>query len=410
MTKRALLLIGDGMSDRPCKELGGKTPLQAAHTPNLDRLATEGINGLCDVVRPGIRCGSDTGHLSLLGYDPFQVYTGRGPFEALGIGMDVQGGDVAFRCNFSTIDENRVVTDRRAGRITEGTAELAEVMNGKVIDGVTCYVKESVAHRCALVLNGMGLSSKVSDVDPHEEGKPLSECYALDGSPEGIRTARVVNQFVEVSIELLKKHRINLDREALGLPAANCIVPRGAGQAPNLRPINELHNVNSACVVETGLIRGIGRFVGMTPYDAVGTTGGLDSDLDSMGRLLIDVLVQHNFVLCNVKGPDLCGHDNNPAEKARQVEKLDAMVGMILERSGPGLYVALMSDHSTPCELGDHSGDPVALTIWGEGVRVDAVTRHDEISCGPGSLGRLIGNNVVPILTQFIEVQEKYGA
>jgi 2,3-bisphosphoglycerate-independent phosphoglycerate mutase len=155
---KGLLLIADGLGDRPVPEMGSKTPLEYAATPTLDRLAREGECGLMDPIAPGIRAGSDTAHLAILGYDPYRVYQGRGPFEALGIGMEVRGGDVALRCNFSTVDAEMRVIDRRAGRITEGTRELAEAVNGVEIDGVQCFFKESVAHRGALVLRGEGLS------------------------------------------------------------------------------------------------------------------------------------------------------------------------------------------------------------------------------------------------------------
>lgn len=408
--KRALLLIGDGMDDRPNATLGGKTPLQAAHTPNMDRLATEGVNGICDVVATGVRNGSDTGHLAILGYDPFEVYTGRGPFEALGIGMEVAHGDIAFRCNFSTVGTGQVVLDRRAGRISEGTTELAAAVNGMEIEDVKCFVKESVAHRCALVLHGPGLSAKVSDVDPHEEGQPLRECHALDDTPEAEKTARIVNEFVSRSVDTLSKNPINEARAAKGLPLANSIVPRGAGQAPRLEPFNSRNGVNSACVTETGLINGIGKYVGMEPYEAPGATGGTDSDLNSMADTILRVLENHNFVLCNVKGPDLAGHDNEPEEKVRQIEKLDAMIGRLLATAPADLYIALMADHATPCAVGDHSGDPVAITVWGPGVRVDDITRHDEIECAYGGMNRIRGMGIVPTLTQFIETQEKFGA
>src|SRR5438045_3745533 len=144
-TLPALLLIGDGLGDRAVPELGGKTPLEAADTPTLDALAAECESGLMDPIGPGIRGGSDTGHLAILGYDPYHYYPGRGPFEAIGIGMDVQRGDLAFRCNFSTVDENLVVLDRRAGRISEGSTELAAALNGLKIEDVTCCFTESIA-------------------------------------------------------------------------------------------------------------------------------------------------------------------------------------------------------------------------------------------------------------------------
>lgn len=180
MSPRGLLLIGDGLGDRPCPELEGLTPLEAASTPTLDRLAREGECGLMDPIAPGIRGGSDTGHLSILGYDPLVCYTGRGPFEAMGIGLDVRGGDLSFRCNFATVDDRMVVLDRRAGRITEGTRELAAAIDEPQFEDVTCLFKESIAHRAALVMRGPGLGVEVSDVDPHVEGVPIHTAEPLD--------------------------------------------------------------------------------------------------------------------------------------------------------------------------------------------------------------------------------------
>jgi 2,3-bisphosphoglycerate-independent phosphoglycerate mutase len=408
---KALLLIGDGMGDRPIAELGNRTPLEAAHIPHMDRLAREGECGLMDPIAPGIRAGSDTAHLALLGYDPYRVYTGRGPFEALGIGMEVRGGDVALRCNFSTVDENWRVIDRRAGRITQGTAELASVVNGVEIEGVQCFFKESVAHRGALVLRGEGLSARITDVDPHHEGEFVAECRPLDPQDEAAqRTARVVNAFVRFSYERLREHPLNRERVAQGLLPANIILPRGAGVAPHLEPFPQRHGVRAAAVVETGLIRGIARFVGLETLDAPGTTGGLDSDLMSMGRTLLQALREYDFVLCNVKAPDLCGHDGNPFQKVEVIERIDAMLRLVLESVEPNLYICLTADHSTPCSVRDHSGDPVPLVLWGPDLRGDEVQAFHERACARGGLGRLRGCDLVPILTQLMGVQEKFGA
>src|SRR5438034_1434126 len=201
-TKHGLLLIGDGLGDRPVPELDGRTPLEYARTPTLDALVWEGEAGLMDPIAAGVRGGSDTGHLAILGYDPYQYYTGRGPFEAMGIGLPVRPGDISFRCNFATVDENLVVLDRRAGRITEGTAELAQALNGMQIGDVTCLFKESVAHRAALVLQGPGLGEHVTDVDPHADGVRIWE--ARPASPDdgaSGKTARVLNEFVRRSYQ-----------------------------------------------------------------------------------------------------------------------------------------------------------------------------------------------------------------
>ena len=204
---KGLILIMDGMGDRPIKELGNKTPLEAANTPNMDKMAEEGITGIMDSIAPGIIPGSDTAHLSILGYNPYEVYTGRGPFEANGVGVDVLPGDIAFRCNFSTVDEDLIVTDRRAGRIKEGTKEIVDVLNTMVLEDypdVKIIFKESTGHRAVLVLRGEGLSGKVSDADPKVEGNKPKEVKALDDSPEAAKTADILNKLVVKTYEMVK--------------------------------------------------------------------------------------------------------------------------------------------------------------------------------------------------------------
>ena len=224
---KALLLICDGLGDRPIADLGGKTPLEVAAKPNLDRLATEGECGIMDPIAPGVRAGSDTSHLAILGYDPSTYYTGRGPFEADGICMDVKEEDVAIRSNFTTVDDQMVGLDRRAGRITTGTDQLAEAVNGMVIDGVEVIFKESVAHRGALILRAKGLGSEITDTDPHHEDAKVLECQPIDpNDAASAKTAKVVNEFVKRSYEILKQHPVNVERAAEGLRPANEILPR----------------------------------------------------------------------------------------------------------------------------------------------------------------------------------------
>ncbi|MCS7300850.1 MAG: 2,3-bisphosphoglycerate-independent phosphoglycerate mutase [Fimbriimonadales bacterium] len=408
---KGLLLIADGLGDRPVASMGNKTPLEYASTPTLDRLAREGECGLMDPIAPGVRAGSDTAHLAILGYDPYKVYQGRGPFEALGIGMEVRGGDVALRCNFSTVDDTLRVLDRRAGRITEGTAELADAVNGVEIEGVQCFFKESVAHRGALVLCGEGLSPHITDADPHADGEIVHQAQPLDPhDAAAARTARIVNAFVRLSYERLKDHPVNRERIARGLPPANIILPRGAGVAPHLEPFPQKHGMTAVAVVETGLIRGIARFVGMDILDAPGATGGVDTDYASIADTLVRALRQYDFVLCNVKAPDLCGHDRNPQLKAQVIEQIDGLIARLLEQYTEPFYLLFTGDHSTPCSVGDHSGDPVPVLLHGPDLRGDEVLRFHEYACAKGALGRLRGGDLVPILTQLMGVQEKFGA
>jgi len=387
------------------------TPLEAAVKPNLDRLAAQGECGLMDPIAPGIRAGSDTSHLAILGYDPYKCYTGRGPFEAAGIGMDVQKGDVAFRCNFATADENFIVLDRRAGRITEGTHELAKAVNGLQIGDVVAMFRESVAHRGALVLRGPGLGAGVTDADPHAEGLKVHEVKPTSADDAAsAKTAQVVNEFVRRSHEILKDHAVNQARRAAGLPPANIILPRGAGLAPHLENFSARHGLKSACIAETGLINGVAKYVGMDLVRAPGTTGGLDSDVMSFGRTIIETLRSHDFILVNIKGCDVAGHDNKPDEKVEMVVRIDEMVGYLLENLPANTWIVLTADHSTPCSTRDHSGDPVPIAFWGPGVRIDACKYFDERSVGQGIVGRIRGTDVMNMITQLMNIQEKFGA
>lgn len=408
---KAVLLIADGLGDRPIKELGDKTPLEAADKPNLNRLATEGECGLMDPIGPGVRAGSDTSHLAILGYDPYKYYTGRGPFEAAGIGMDVKKGDVAFRCNFSTVDKNMVVIDRRAGRITSGTDQLAAAVNGLNLCGVNAIFKQSVAHRGALILRAPDLSADVTDTDPHHEGAKVVKCEPCDPSDgNAVRTAAAVNDFVQRSYELLKDHPVNKERVAQGLNPANIILPRGAGIGPHIESFECEHGLKAACVAETGLINGVARYVGMEIVEVPGATGGPDSNVMNMAAKIVECLREFDFVLCNVKGADVGGHDGKPQVKIDMIAKLDEMVGYLLGKALEDQYIVLTADHSTPCAVKDHSGDPVPIAFWGPGVRTDKCRHFDERSVVEGGVHRIRGIDVMKVVTQLMAVQEKFGA
>lgn len=406
-------MIIDGMADRPLKDLGYKTPLEAARTPNMDKLAEIGITGIMDPISPGIRAGSDTSHISILGYDPYEVYTGRGPFEAAGIGLDVIAGDIAFRCNFSTQDEKGIITDRRAGRIREGTDKIAESINSLKLEGfedVEIIFKESTGHRAVLVLRGVGLSDKVSDADPKHEGKPPKEVIPLDDSPEASKTAKLLNKFVETSYEILKDHPVNLKRIEEGENPANVVLPRGVGAVPNVPPFNEKYGLKAACIAETGLIKGIGKIAGMDLIDVEGATGGIDTDLESISKSIIGSAKgdDYDFFLINIDGADEAGHDGQMEEKVNFIEKVDAVIGEVMEIED--IYFILTADHSTPISVMDHTGDPVPIVIKGPEVRVDAINKFNERAVTYGGLCRIRGSDVMNILMDLMNRSEKFGA
>jgi len=409
MAGKAILLIGDGLGDRPVKALNGQTPLEAAKTPNLDKVAAAGECGLLDPIAPGVRAGSDTAHLSLLGYDPYEVYTGRGPFEALGIGMEVRRGDVCFRCNFSTVSEKyMLVVDRRAGRINEGTAELAHAVVGLKFDGVECIFNESVEHRGALILRGEGLGAAVSDVDPHREGLHVLWAHGNDAASQ--KTADALNRFVSASFEILCHHPVNERRRMKNLAPANILLPRGAGMAPHLQPFAERYGFTGACVVEVGLVKGIGRYLGMEVVDVPQATGGHDTDEIALARAALAALERHPFVLCNLKAPDLGGHDGDPKAKMADIVKLDNMVGTILRGLPPDAHLVVTGDHSTPVAVKDHTGDPLPLAFYGPEVRGDKVKSFGERACADGGVGRIRGVNLMNMITNLTGSQEKFGA
>ncbi|MBP2172785.1 2,3-bisphosphoglycerate-independent phosphoglycerate mutase [Methanococcus voltae] len=405
---KAVIFVIDGLGDRPNSE--GNTPLKEAKTPTLDRLAKEGINGLMNAVDIGVRPGSDTAHLALLGYDPKINYTGRGPFEASGVGLDVKPGDVAFRCNFSTVDENFTVQDRRAGRI-EDTSELEKLIDGIEIDGVKVIFKESGGYRAALMLRGEGLSDKISDADPKKIGLKVKEIKPLDGSPEAKKTAEIMNKLIKMVYERLDKHPVNVERKEKGLFPANIILPRGVGEVPHIVPFEEKYGLRGACIAGTGLIKGIAKMVGLEVIEVEGATGDAFSNFDNKAEALIKAINDYDFVLVNVKGADEAGHDGHYDVKKDVIEKIDVMLEQVFKQVDKNeVYFAISGDHSTPIEEKDHSADPLPLIIWGKSVRVDEVDKFDEYTAHKGGLCWIKGLHIMPILMDLMGLAKKYGA
>jgi 2,3-bisphosphoglycerate-independent phosphoglycerate mutase len=405
VAKKVLLIVLDGASDRP---VGGVTPLSAAMTPNMDALAAGGINGIMDTIAPGIRPGSDTSHLAILGYDPYRYYTGRGPFEAAGVGIEVKPGDIAFRCNFASVEKG-AVTDRRAGRIQD-TDELARTINEKVkVPGVEIIFKRSTGHRAALVLRGKGLSPDISDTDPKKEGLPLKESHSTSGTPESKRTAEIVNSISRQVFDALDGHPVNVERRKRGLPPGNVILIRGAGEVPHIPDFEEKYHLKGAVVAAAGLIIGIGKMCGLE-YLPVGgmeveTSGSMAA---AKIKKAIKALEDHDFVLLNIKGADEAGHDGNFEKKAAFLENVDKAFNDVLGMKDT--IVIITVDHSTPVSIKDHSADPVPILINGPGVRVDDVKQYNELVAYKGGLLRIRGMDVMPIVIDLINMAKKFGA
>jgi 2,3-bisphosphoglycerate-independent phosphoglycerate mutase len=402
---KILLLIIDGVGDRPCSCLGGKTPLQAAYTPNLDELAKTGVCGIMDPVAPGIRTGSDTSHLSILGYPPQQYYTGRGPLEAAGCGIQMESDMIGFRANYATIDGAGNVIDRRAGRISDTTEITAAIRDGIDLSkyGVTIQFERGIGHRAALVLRGKGLSSAVSSNDPKTTGAPPKTIHPEnEDTSEAKFTAKICNEFCRQATEILRNHPINIARKVAGKNQANVILIRGSGVMGIYEPFEERYGISGSVVATTTLIAGIGSSVGLhrVPVEP-------DTPLAEQVALVKQEFRTRDFVLFNIKNADEYGHDGKIMEKTKFLEKIDEKLHPLMEMRE--LMIAICGDHSTPCAIREHSADPVPLIIHGDGTQIDHVSSYDEISCAAGALCRIRGGDLMPILLDLINKTHKYG-
>ncbi len=405
--QKVLLLILDGLGDRPIKELGGLTPLEAATTPNLDNLAVRGICGLQNALGVGQRPGSDTSHLAILGYDPERYYTGRGTIEVAGLGMDLTPGDVALRGNLGSVDDNLTVVDRRAGRISD-TSPFVKDLDGLAFQGVTMQVKPGTGHRAGIVLRGPGLSSKVSDNDPHEVGVPVHEVHPLDDTPEAAFTAQVINHLFHQAHLILRDHPQNRERLAAGQLPANYLLGRGAGFYKKVEKFSERYGLKACTIAGGGLYRGIGAFTGMDVLKVPGATGLANTDIAAKFQAARQALARdYDFAFVHVKATDAFAEDGDFGGKKAFIERIDQAARVLLDL--PGILLVLTGDHSTPCALKRHSADPVPIMMVGEGVRTDQVAQFGERAAAQGGLGRLTGLMIMPEIINLLGLSPLIG-
>jgi len=403
------------MADRPIKELNWKTPLEAAHKPTLDQLARTGVCGIIDPISPGRPPGSDTATLALLGYDALKVYSGRGALEALGSGVKVSKDDIAFRCNFATVNKDLVVLDRRANRIaTEEAAKLAESLQKVRLEKpvrTSFLFKSTIQHRAALVLRGPGWSTAVSDSDPGEVGERVPEMRPLDKSREAVLTAEVVNKLSSEFRRVLEKHPVNRTRVERGEPPANMILFRGAGTVPQIEPLSKIYGIKAACVGATALVKGVCKAAGMELIHVPGATGTFQTDYSAKAKMAARALEQHDFVLLHVKAADVASHDRNVRQKIEVIERIDDMLSHLLKSIDiNSVCVAVTADHTTSMLTGKHDGDPVPIVIAGPNVRSDDVAEFGERSCARGGMNRIRGLDLMPTLMNLLGKTRIFGA
>lgn len=365
---RILWLVLDGLGDLP-RAGDAATPLSAAETPNLDRLAREGCCGRFDPVGPGITPGSGPGHLGLFGYDPSEYEIGRGVLSAVGIDFPLRPGDVAARFNFCTVDREGKITDRRAGRLPTAENErlVARLRQIRPAPGVELFVETESEHRGVLVLRGDGLGCRVSDTDPQRTGVVPLEARALDEASQ--RTAAIVTAFVAEARRLLAPEE-----------RANLILLRGFDALPSLPSMAERFRLRPVCIATYPMYRGLARLVGMAMPPA-------PRQLADFPAALRAVWAEHDFFFAHVKYTDKAGEDGDFTRKQEVIEEVDRLLPELL---APGFEVVVVTaDHSTPCCFRAHSWHPVPALVWSPGrVFRDSVEAFSEGHCLAGGLGR----------------------
>jgi 2,3-bisphosphoglycerate-independent phosphoglycerate mutase len=387
--RRIVLLVMDGLGGLP-RESDGRTELEAAHTPNLDRLARQGITGLSSPIGYGITPGSGPAHLALFGYDPIRYDVGRGVLSALGIGFDLQADDVAARGNFCTVDDQGVITDRRAGRIpSEKGAELCQLLDEIEIEGVETFVRPVKEYRFVLVLRGQGLSPHLPDTDPQQVGRrPL---LATATVPEAERTAELVNEWItQARAWLADRH------------PANMVTLRGFAQDPALPKFDEIYKLDAAAVAVYPMYRGVARLVGM---DVIPVEHPISHEFQTV----VDNWDRHDFFFVHVKYTDSRGEDGDFEAKKAVIEEVDEALPILLDVKPDVLVVT--GDHSTPSQLKSHSWHPVPTLFWAPGtVRPDAATAFGETECSRGGLGVFPATELLPLALAYAQRLAKYGA
>jgi 2,3-bisphosphoglycerate-independent phosphoglycerate mutase len=415
--KKILYVVLDGLGDRPVASLGGKTPLEAASTPHLDALAARGQTGLMDAIGPGIAPESDAAVMSILGYDVDRYYTGRGPLESYGAGLEVRDGDLAWRANFGTVDGDWTIVDRRVGRnlSDEEARELAGAVQSEVkLEGASFQFRHTLGHRACLVIrrDAGRLSGQVDNCDPAYQrhgnfsialanpGKRVLEARPLEDSEEARAAAQLTKEFMRQSYEVLDAHPVNSRRRAEGKMPGNMILVRDAGdRLPRMPSFQERFGIRFASLVEMPVEIGIAGLLGMGQVTVASTAEDPERGYSDWAAKTLGSLDDWDGLYVHLKGPDVPGHDGDAAAKLLSVEQIDSFYfGPLMRRlDGEEFVVAVTADHSTPCELKAHSDDPVPVLVAG-GLEPEGAQAFGEQEARNGWLGRMRGQDLVPKL------------
>ena len=426
--KKIIYIVLDGLADSPIEELGARTPLEAAFTPTMDRLAAIGKTGLVYPVAKNIAPESDIAVICLLGYDAQKYYTGRGPLEAFAEGLAIEDGNLALRVNFATVDsDGKTIKDRRAGRSlsAQEAGALAKEINSKVtLSAATFEFKNTVGHRAVLVIRGIRsqLSGKITNTDPAyarqgmfgiarenftnllEESCPLA---GYEDSQEAKEAAFLLNEFTEKSQKVLNDSAVNKKRISENKLPANLILSRDAGDSlPKFPQVSLVYRgINFGCFVEMPVERGIALLTGMKIIEIPSSTGHLDVDYPVWAKVALDAIPKHDGIYIHIKGPDEPGHDGDFRKKKEIIQIIDQFFfsSLIPRIDLSNFIVCVTSDHCTVSNTGAHSSNPVPLLIAGAGIKPDGTKIFCEKAAALGSLGELKGQDILPLLVKLAQ-------
>ncbi len=389
-----IIILGDGMADEPLEKLGGKTPLQAANTPHIDKLARMGKTGMLDTIPPGMHPGSEIANLAVMGYNVPEVFEGRGVLEAASMGVELNEGDLALRCNLICV-ENNTIKNHSAGHISsEEAAELMTFLNKKLGNEMIRFYP-GVSYRNLLVIKGG--NKEINCTPPHDVmGTPYKEVMVKPETTEAEKSARLINYLVMRSFYLLMDHPVNIKRIAEGKDPATCIWPWSPGNKPKMPTFREMWGIERSAVISAvDLIQGIGVLAGMDVILVEGATGLYDTNYEGKARAAIDALHDHDLVYLHIEASDEAGHEGDAELKVKTIEYLDKrVVKTIMEETSvmdEPVALAVLPDHPTPCAIRTHTNDPVPFIIYKPGMAPDQVDVYDEFAPRAGGYGMLRG-------------------
>lgn len=396
-----IIVLGDGMADEPIRELGGKTPLQAADKPVMDLIAAKGRSGMLNSVPAGFKPGSEVANLSILGYDLNEVFEGRGSLEAASMGVPIEDGEIAMRCNLICIEDGKI-KNHSAGHISdEEAAELIAFLQ-KELGGGDANFFAGVSYRHLLKLKGG--DKRLNCTPPHDvPGQPFEPLLVKPAAAEAAKTAERINELIRASQRLLPQHPVNLKRVSEGKDPANSIWPWSPGYRPKMKTFSELYGIKSGAVISAvDLIKGIGVYAGLKPIEVEGATGLFDTNYEGKAEAAINALKECDFVFLHVEASDEAGHEGDFMLKKKTIEFLDHRILKPLVEALPSIpddvTVALLPDHPTPCRIRTHSSDAVPFVIWKPGTEPDGVTVYDEFSAREGGYGAIAGHDFIETL------------